>query len=186
MSTVTATKTRTKTYDMVYIAIFAVLMAVCSWISIPTVVPFTLQTFGVFMAVCMLGGKRGTISVLVYILLGAIGIPVFAGMKGGFGVILGSTGGYIVGFIFSALVMWAFEKIPVGSKHVIRILSMIVALVVCYAFGTAWFMVVYSHGTGAVGLGTVLGWCVIPFIIPDVIKIALAYLLSTRLSKFMA
>jgi biotin transport system substrate-specific component len=184
MSTVATTKTRIKTYDMVYIAMFAVLMAVCSWISIPTVVPFTLQTFGVFMAVSMLGGKRGTISVLVYILLGAIGIPVFAGMKGGFGVILGSTGGYIVGFIFSALVMWAFEKVP-GPKHVIRILSMIIALIVCYAFGTVWFMVVYARTTGAVGLGTVLGWCVIPFIIPDLIKIALAYILSNRLRRFV-
>ena len=77
MTTVTAT--RSKTYDMVYIAVFAVLMAICSWISIPATVPFTLQTFAVFLAVCVLGGKRGTIAVVVYILLGAIGIPVFAG-----------------------------------------------------------------------------------------------------------
>jgi biotin transport system substrate-specific component len=184
MSTVTLKKSSTKTYDMVYIAMFAVLMAVCSWISIPTVVPFTLQTFGVFMAVSMLGGKRGTISVLVYILLGAIGVPVFANMTGGFGVILGSTGGYIVGFLFSALAMWAFEKVP-GPKPVIRILSMIVALIVCYAFGTAWFMVVYARTTGAIGLGTVLGWCVIPFIIPDLLKIALAFVLSNRLRRFV-
>jgi biotin transport system substrate-specific component len=184
MSTATVATTRTKTHDMVYIAMFAVLMAVCSWISIPTVVPFTLQTFGVFMAVGMLGGKRGTISVLIYILLGAIGIPVFANMTGGFGIILGSTGGYIVGFLFSALVMWAFEKVP-GPKAVIRIISMVVALIVCYAFGTAWFMVVYARSTGAVGLGTVLGWCVIPFIIPDIIKIALAYVLSNTLRRFV-
>jgi biotin transport system substrate-specific component len=184
MSTLTVTKKSIKTYDMVYIAMFAVLMAVCSWISIPTVVPFTLQTFGVFMAVSMLGGKRGTISVLVYILLGAIGIPVFANMTGGFGIILGSTGGYIVGFLFSALAMWALEKVP-GPKPVIRILSMIVGLIVCYAFGTVWFMVVYARTTGAVGLGTVLGWCVIPFIIPDLIKIALAYILSNRLRRFV-
>jgi biotin transport system substrate-specific component len=184
MSTVTATGTRIKTYDMVYIAMFAVLMAVCSWISIPTVVPFTLQTFGVFMAVGMLGGKRGTLSVLIYILLGAIGVPVFAGMTGGFGIILGSTGGYIVGFLFSALAMWAFEKVP-GPKNVIRILSMVAALIVCYAFGTAWFMIVYARSTGAVGLGTVLGWCVIPFIIPDLVKIALAYILSNTLRRFV-
>jgi biotin transport system substrate-specific component len=169
---------------MVYIAMFAVLMAVCSWISIPTVVPFTLQTFGVFMAVGLLGGKRGTLSVLIYILLGAVGVPVFAGMTGGFGIILGSTGGYIVGFLFSALTMWAFEKIP-GPKNVIRILSMVVALIVCYAFGTVWFMVVYARSTGAVGLGTVLGWCVIPFIIPDLVKIALAYILSNTLRRFV-
>ena len=78
-----------KTIDMVYIAVFAVLIAICSWISIPTTVPFTLQTFAVFLAVGVLGGKRGSLSVLIYILLGAVGIPVFAGFSGGFGNLLG-------------------------------------------------------------------------------------------------
>ena len=99
MSTVAAT--RSKTYDIVYIAVFAVIMAICSWISIPAAVPFTLQTFGVFIAVGILGGKRGTLSVLVFILLGAIGVPVFAGFSGGIGVLAGTTGGYIIGFLFS-------------------------------------------------------------------------------------
>lgn len=98
MSTVAATKS--KTYDMAYIAIFTVLMAVCSWISIPATVPFTLQTFGVFVAVGVLGGKRGSLAVLIYILLGVIGVPVFAGFSGGIGAILGTTGGYILGFLF--------------------------------------------------------------------------------------
>ena len=78
----TTTMSRGKTYDMVYIAVFAVVMAICSWISIPATVPFTLQTFGVFLAVGVLGGKRGTLSILVYILLGAVGVPVFAGFSG--------------------------------------------------------------------------------------------------------
>ena len=171
MSTIAAT--RSKTYDIVYIAVFAVIMAICSWISIPTAVPFTLQTFGVFVAVGVLGGKRGTLSILVFILLGAIGVPVFAGFSGG------------IGFLFSALVMWAMEKLP-GKKSVMQIVSMIVGLIVCYAFGTAWFMIVYSRANGAVGLATVLGWCVIPFIIPDIIKIVLAYGLSRKLRKFVA
>ena len=68
-----------RTIDLVFIAVCAALMAVCSWISIPTTVPFTLQTFAVFFAVYFLGGKKGTISVLIYILLGAVGVPVFAG-----------------------------------------------------------------------------------------------------------
>lgn len=182
MSTVAATKS--KTYDMAYIAIFAVLMAVCSWISIPTTVPFTLQTFGVFMAVGILGGKRGTLSVLVYILLGAIGVPVFAGMSGGIGIILNSTGGYIVGFLLSALIMWGMEKLW-GKKPVVQIISMVIGLAACYALGTIWFMMVYTRNTGAVGLGTVLGWCVIPFIIPDLVKIALAFVLSRRLRKYV-
>ena len=84
---------RNKTLDMVYIALFAVLIAVCSWISIPTTVPFTLQTFGVFVTVGVLGGKRGSLAVLIYLLLGAIGVPVFAGFTGGMGIMLGNTGG---------------------------------------------------------------------------------------------
>ena len=177
--------TRSKTYDMAYIAIFAVLMAICSWISIPMAVPFTLQTFGVFMAVGVLGGNRGSLAVLIYILLGAIGVPVFAGFSGGIGVILNTTGGYIVGFLFSALVMWGMEAL-LGRKPVIQIISMVVGLIVCYALGTAWFMVVYARNTGAVGLGTVLGWCVIPFIIPDLVKIALAFVLSRKIRKYVS
>ena len=182
MSTVAATKS--KTYDMAYIAVFAVLMAVCSWISIPTTVPFTLQTFGVFMAVGVLGGKRGSLSVLVYILLGAVGVPVFSGFSGGIGVIFNSTGGYIVGFLLAALIMWGMEKI-LGKKPAVQILSMVLGLIGCYALGTMWFMVVYARNTGAVGLGTVLGWCVIPFIIPDLVKIALAFVLSRRVRKYV-
>lgn len=166
---------------MAYIAIFAGVMAICSWISIPATVPFTLQTFGVFLAVGVLGGKRGTLSVLIYILLGAIGLPVFAGFSGGIGSILGTTGGYIIGFLFSALVMWGMEA-AFGKKLWVRALSMVLGLAVCYAFGTAWFMLVYARSSGAVGLGTVLGWCVIPFIIPDLVKIALALLLCKRLA----
>ena len=74
-----------KTVDMAYIAMFAVMIAVCSWISIPATVPFTMQTFGVFLAVGVLGGKRGTLSVLIYLLLGMVGLPVFAGFSGGIG-----------------------------------------------------------------------------------------------------
>lgn len=179
-----AATSKSKTYDLVYIGVFAVLMAVCSWISIPTAVPFTLQTFGVFMAVGVLGGKKGTASVGLYLLLGVLGVPVFAGMTGGIGVLLGTTGGYIIGFFFSALVMWAMEKLP-GKRSVIQVISMIIGLLVCYTFGTLWFMMVYMKNQGAVGLMTVLGWCVIPFIIPDILKIVLAYGLSRKLKNYV-
>lgn len=178
------TTTHSKTLDMVYIAVFAVLIAICSWISIPTVVPFTLQTFAIFLSVGVLGGKRGTLAVLVYILLGLIGIPVFAGFSGGIGVLAGNTGGYIIGFLLSALIMWAMEKI-FGKKLWILALSMVIGLFVCYAFGTAWFMIAYTRNTGAVGLAAVLGWCVFPFLIPDLVKIVLAFILSKRLKRLI-
>ena len=177
----TEVKSHSKTYDLVYVALFAVLIAICAWISVPTTVPFTLQTFGIFLTVGLLGGKRGSMAVLVYILLGAAGIPVFSGFTGGIGRLLGNTGGYIVGFLASALVMWALEKV-MGRKPWALAIQMVLGLIVCYAIGTVWFMVVYSGTSGAVGLMTVLGWCVIPFIIPDLIKIALALVLTKRLS----
>ena len=174
-----------KTYDMAYIGIFTVLIAICSWISIPIEIPFTLQTFAVFLSVAILGGKRGTLSVIVYVLLGAIGVPVFAGFTGGFGIILRNTGGYIIGFIFTALIMWLIESL-FGRKLWVQAVSMVIGLSVCYAFGTAWFMFVYMRSTGAVGLMTVLGWCVIPYIIPDAVKIVLALILSNILRKPLA
>jgi len=183
MSEVTTNKKAAfKTTDLVYMAVCAALMAVCSWISIPTTVPFTLQTFAVFLTVGLIGGKLGTIAIIVYILLGAVGAPVFAGFSGGFSVLLGPTGGYIIGFIFSALVMWLIEKL-MGHKLWVLGLSMVLGLIVCYAFGTAWFMVVYANNGNAISLATALGWCVIPFIIPDVLKIALALFLSKVLRK---
>ena len=175
---------RSKTFSMVYVALFAVLIAICSWISIPTTVPFTLQTLGIFVSVGVLGGKRGSLSVLIYLLLGAIGIPVFAGFTGGMGVMLGSTGGYIIGFLLLALVMWLMERM-LGRKSWVLALSMVVGLIVCYAFGTAWFMVVYARSAGSIGLMTALGWCVIPFIIPDAIKIVIALIVSRRVSKLI-
>ena len=173
-----------KTLDMVYIALFACLMAICSWISIPGEVPFTLQTMGVFLAIGLLGGKRGTLAVLVYILMGVIGLPVFSGFSGGIGKLVGVTGGYIVGFLASALVMWAMETL-LGKKKWALALSMVIGLLVCYAFGTAWFMVLYTNSKGAITLGAVLGMCVIPYIIPDVIKIAVALLLTNILKRFV-
>lgn len=180
--TAVTTQSTTKTRDMVYIAMFAVLISICSWISIPSAVPFTMQTFGIFLAVAVLGGKRGSLAVLVYLLLGLVGVPVFAGFSGGIGCLAGTTGGYIVGFQLTALVMWATEAM-LGKKNWVLFASMVLGTAVCYAFGTAWFMYVYARTTGAIGLGTALGWCVIPYIIPDLLKAALALALRGRLCR---
>lgn len=176
--------TKWKTLDMVYIAMFAVLITVCSWIAVPTSVPFTMQTFAVFAAVGVLGGRRGTLAVAVYLLMGAIGLPVLAEFTGGLGIMLGSTGGYLLGFLLSALVMWAMEAALGRSKWVLFV-SMILGLVVCYGFGTAWFMVVYARQSGPVGLWTALVWCVFPYILPDLLKIALAMAISQRLRSLV-
>lgn len=171
-----------KTRDIVYMSVFTAMISICSWISIPASIPFTLQTMGVFTTVGLLGGKRGTLTVLTYILLGSIGIPVFAGLTGGVSVLLGTTGGYIIGFLLSALLMWGIETI-MGRNQIVLAFSMIAGLIVCYVFGTAWFMLIYTQHSGVIGLSTVLGLCVIPFIIPDLIKIGVALFLTNRLKK---
>lgn len=173
-----------KVLDLVYMAVGAVLITVCSWISIPTTVPFTLQTFAVFFVLGLLGGKRGLISILVYILLGAVGVPVFSGMTGGFARLIGPTGGYIIGFIFIALIYWLSEKV-LGQKIWMRIAAMVAGLLVCYAFGTAMFMMVYVPESGTLGLGAALMMCVVPFILPDLAKMVIAVLLSSYLKKVL-
>lgn len=182
MSSTDAVKTRetSKVLDLVYIAIGAALIAICSWISIPTAVPFTLQTFAVFFVLLLLGGERGTIATIVYVLLGAVGVPVFAGFSGGIGILFGSTGGYIIGFLFVGLIYILFTRF-FKRNIVMKVVSLILGLAVCYAFGTAWFMHVYMRTSGEVGLITVLGWCVFPFIIPDLIKLALAVVIAKRI-----
>lgn len=173
--------TNRKILDMVYIGFFAALMALCSWIMVPSALPFTLQTMGVFLTMGLLGGRRGTLSVLTYILLGALGLPVFSGFTGGIGALLGATGGYIAGFLLSALVMWAMEVL-FGTGRKVLALSMVLGLLTCYGFGSGWYLAVYAQGKG---LWAVLLQCVVPFMIPDLIKIAVALFLTGRLRRFV-
>jgi len=166
--------------DLTYIALSAALIAVCSWISIPMTIPFTLQTFAVCLIAALFGERRGILSVIVYILLGAAGVPVFSGFSGGIGVLLGTTGGYIIGFVFTAAAVGiAVEKF--GRGIVCLAVSMVIGILLCYAFGTAWFMTVYARTSGSIGLLTALGWCVFPYLLPDGAKIVLAVILCRRL-----
>ena len=163
-------------------ALFAVLMAVCAWLSIPTAPPVTMQTFGVFLAFDYLGGKKGTVSVCVYLLLGILGVPVFANFTSGIGTLLGISGGYLLGWLLSGLSIWLMEVL-LGRKQWVRILSAFVGLALCYTVGTLWYMYVYTETAGAAGLWSSLLSCVIPFILPDLGKIALALWFSRRLEK---
>lgn len=171
-------KAPTAVKDLVFTAMFTALIAVCSIISIPIgEVPITLQTFAICLAAAMLGWKRGTLSVLIYILLGAVGVPVFAGMSGGIGILAGPTGGYIIGFILTALAV-GFAADKWQRKALPLTIAMVIGVLLCYAVGTVWFMVVTK-----MHLGESLMLCVVPFLIPDAVKIALAMILSNRLSK---
>lgn len=178
------TAVNNKTKNLVLMSLFAAIISACAWLTIPATVPFTMQTFGVFLALGVLGGKRGTISVCIYLLLGIIGIPVFSAGKSGIGVLLGSTGGYLIALIFSGLVVWGMEVL-LGKKTWVLALSMVLGLLVCYAIGTFWFITVYTSQSGEIGLWSALSMCVFPFIIPDLIKIVLALVLQKRLAPLV-
>ena len=175
-------KEKTNLLNLVYVAMFAAIITICAQIQIPTAVPFTLQTLGVFVASAMLGWKRGTLSVAVYILLGLIGVPVFAGFTGGAGVLFGLTGGYIIGFLFTAFIV-GFMCDKLGRKLWVLALSMTLGLLACYVFGTVWFMLIYNYTMGSISLISALGMCVAPFLLFDAIKIAAAVVLVNRLDK---
>lgn len=171
-------KSKAALLDLVFVALFAAVMTVCAQIQIPFgEVPFTLQTLGVFIAASLLGWKIGTLSVIVYVLLGLAGVPVFAGFSGGIGVLFGPTGGYIIGFIFTALIVGLMTE-KLGKKLWVEIVSMILGLAVCYAFGTVWFMFQMK-----MGLVESLLLCVVPYLIADALKIAFSAVLVNRLDK---
>lgn len=169
-----------KIKDMAYIALLAVVISICSWISIFVMsVPFTMQTFGVFCALLLLGGKRGFFAILLYVFIGMVGLPVFSGFRSGVAVLMGPTGGYIVGFILCGAFYWALEKrgrpwwlLAVGN-------------VICYLFGSLWYVYVYASGGKAVSFGAALLTCVVPYIVPDAVKLVLALVVSKRLSPVL-
>ena len=161
------------------VALSAALLVVCSLISVPAAVPFTLQTFGVFVILVILGWKKGTLAVLLYILLGLVGLPVFSGAKGGPAALFGPTGGYILGFLLTGLCYWPYERL-FRDHFALQAAALLLGLVLCYAFGTAWFIRVY---TGEITLVRALSLCVWPFIIPDLAKLALALLVGRRVRR---
>ena len=171
------------TIDMVYVGIFAAIIAVCSWISVPLTIPVTLQTMAVCITAGLLGTKRGVLTVFIYMLIGFVGVPVFSNFSAGVGQLMGPTGGYLIGFIFTALIIGAFTEL-LGDKIWVYVLSMVLGIVVLYAFGTAWYIIVYNRANAdVVTISGALSMCVVPFIIPDLIKIALATFFCRALKK---
>lgn len=160
---------------MVLCSLFAAMIAVCAWISVPVAdIAFTLQTFAIFLTLGLLGGKWGSAAILIYLLLGAAGMPVFSGFRGGIGALAGVTGGYLWGFLLSGLVYWALERFG-------KLPAMIAGQLVCYMCGSIQFAL-YAGG----GLWVILLRCVVPYLIPDAVKIALAHTLCRRLARHLS
>lgn len=163
-----------KTRDLSYMALMTALLVLCAWLTIPLgPVTFTMQTFGVFAALGILGGRRGTVAVLVYLALGLVGLPVFSGFSGGPAGFMTPTGGYLLGFLAAALLYWGLT-----GRGVPQAPAMVLGLLACYAFGTAWFFLLYGGD-----LWGILTLCVLPYVVPDCLKLILALAVTRRVSR---
>lgn len=163
------------TRNMVRASLFASLIAVCAWITIPIPpVPVTMQTFGVLLTLGILGGKWGTVSIVLYLALGMIGLPVFAGFRGGAAALLDATGGFLWGFAAGGLGYRAVQKLGKAP-------AMVLCQLICYFCGCLWF----QHWVGDTDLAGAVLVCVVPFLIPDLLKLWLAWHLAQRIGKIL-
>lgn len=154
-------------------ALMAALICVLGPLSIPIgPVPVSLAPFAIFLTVYVLGWKMGTASVCIYLLLGLVGLPVFSGFTGGAQKLLGPTGGFLVGYILTALIAGYFID-RFRSNMLLQFLGSLLGLAVLYAFGTVWLMY-QAH----LGLGAALQAAVLPFVILDILKILLALMVG--------
>ncbi len=159
--------------------LFAALMAVGAWISIPVSsgISFTLQLLAIMVCASLLPPMYAALSVVAYVLLGAVGLPVFSNFGAGVGILFGVTGGYIIGFIPAAW-LTAFIISKWGREIWKQVIAMAAGVLLCYAFGSAWFMISLGRT-----LMQTLSVCVIPYIPFDLLKIAVSVLLSKAVWK---
>lgn len=174
-------KRRIRTLDLALISLFAAIIAILSLISIPFAIPFSMQSLGILFALAFLGGKRGTLSILIYLTLGAVGLPIFAGANGGVAAFVGPTGGFLVGWLIAGLCAILVEA-TVKNSRAAKILSLSLALAISYAMGTAWY-VIYLGGLGSISVWSALLTCVLPFVPFDALKLVLAYKISNKIKK---
>jgi biotin transport system substrate-specific component len=168
--------------DLTRMSLTVALLCICAWIALPGAVPFTLQSFAVFFALAYLGWRRALGTYAAYLALGAVGLPVFSGFQGGAAVLVGATGGYLLGFLLgiplAGLLLGRAEKPSLGRQ----IAASAVALAVCYVFGTVWYWLLFLPGSGLAGVWSAALLCVLPYLLPDAAKLALAIGVAKRLS----
>lgn len=178
------------TWRMVLCAVFAALTCALAPLSLPlpfSPVPITLATLASMFSGAVLKAKTGALSQIVYVLLGCVGLPVFAGFSSGFGALAGYSGGFLIGYICMAWTVGivyghvgSMQKKPL-RKSLILAGACVAGTAMCYAIGTIWFLVVMKTSLSAALLA-----CVVPFLGGDVLKIALVSLVTPQLERAMA
>lgn len=171
-------KNNTNVHELTCIAVMAAVTCILGPLSVPIgIIPISLTNLAVYFAVYVLGCQRGTISYIVYLLIGLVGVPVFSGFTGGVAKLFGPTGGYLIGFIFMALVCgWFIDKFD--CKFIPSVIGMILGLIICYAFGTAWLAF-----QADMPLQAALAAGVLPFIPGDLAKIFAAALVGPQIRR---
>ncbi|MBO4390116.1 MAG: biotin transporter BioY, partial [Lachnospiraceae bacterium] len=167
------------------LTVMALMAAICCVLGPFTVpigpVPVSFVMIGIYLSVYALGMGRGTIAVAVYLLIGLCGLPVFSGFSGGPAKLFGPTGGYLIGYLFLALISgWFIDRFSI-RKWYLHLIGMVLGMAICYTFGTAWFMILMK-----MGLAESLTLCVFPFIPFDLIKILLCYGLGSAVRTGLA
>lgn len=169
---------RMSTRQLTLIGVMTAVTCVLGPLSLPIgLVPISLTNLAIYFAVYILGRKRGTISFMVYLLIGLIGLPVFSGFSGGFPKLAGPTGGYLIGFIFMAFISGIFiDKFQ--DKIYMCFLGMVLGTIVTYLFGTAWLAYVAN-----MPFNKALTVGVLPFIPGDLVKMIIAALIGPQIRK---
>ena len=172
------------TAGMVLTAVMAAVICILAPISIPLpggLVPISLATFAVYLSANLLGWKPGTLSTLLYLLLGLVGLPVFSAYSSGAGILLGPTGGYLIGYIPLALISGSFFERFSGTGLFDRIMGVagaILATAVLYVIGTLWLM-----KAAGLGLPAAIATGMLPFIPGDLVKIIVVVLIGPEIRK---
>lgn len=165
-------------------AIYVALLAIFSWISIPSTIPFTLQTLMIFIICYTLDCKNAICVIIIYLLLGLVGVPVFSSFNSGLSALLGPSGGFLIGFIPMILIISLLIK---NNKENDKITSIIykvlvsfLGLLICYIIGLIWFMFIYK---APYDVTSALFKVILPFIIPDTIKMIIALIVSKKIKQ---
>lgn len=175
------TKKRRAALASAEIALMSALISICAVLCVPTVPPFTLATLAMHLALLILGGRAGLISIAVYVAMGVIGLPVFAGFSGGIGHLLGASGGFIIGYVVAAIAYMILELL-LPKRDLIKAVLSCIFIIIVYIFGSLWFAYIYGSGNAGAFLSA-LSVCVIPFIIPDAAKLIAALLIYKKINK---
>lgn len=162
------------------IALTCAIMCIAANIYVPLAVPVTLQTLVLYFSLLLLGAMPTLTAVGLYLVLGAIGLPVFSGFSGGIGRLLDASGGYMIGMLLAVLLWWLLDKALPDMRNRSVLLSSVTLLLI-YIIGSLWYALVYLGGAEHIPEALLVG--VLPFIIPDALKIWVAHLLAKRLKN---